>query len=99
MITLLVLTPVFKNMPQNAQGAIIIAAVIGLVKYEEWLYLWKACPALASGEGGSLGRLTAASAAPVEHSGSRSPEPHSSTSSPAALQAVSITCSSFGQKQ
>ena len=50
MIVLLVLTPVFKNMPQNAQGAIIIAAVIGLVKYEEWLYLWKACPALVHDE-------------------------------------------------
>lgn len=41
MIVLLVLTPVFKNMPNNAQGAIIIAAVLGLIKYEEWWYLWK----------------------------------------------------------
>ena len=41
MITLLVLTPVFKYMPSNAQGAIIIAAVIGLFNYTEWLFLWK----------------------------------------------------------
>ncbi|KAK9802855.1 hypothetical protein WJX73_009168 [Symbiochloris irregularis] len=41
MIVLLVLTPVFKNMPQNAQGAIIIVAVSGLVNYSEWWYLWK----------------------------------------------------------
>ena len=44
MIVLLCLTPVFKNMPNNAQGAIIIAAVIGLVKYEEWWYLLKVSP-------------------------------------------------------
>ena len=41
MIVLLCLTPVFKNMPQNAQGAIIIAAVIGLFNYQEWWFLWK----------------------------------------------------------
>ena len=41
MITLLVLTPVFKYMPSNAQGAIIIAAVIGLFRYDEWFFLWK----------------------------------------------------------
>ena len=41
MIVLLVLTPVFKNMPQNAQGAIIIVAVSGLVNYSEFFYLWK----------------------------------------------------------
>lgn len=41
MIVLLVLTPVFKYMPNNAQGAIIIAAVIGLFNYTEWLFLWK----------------------------------------------------------
>lgn len=41
MITLLCLTPVFKNMPNNAQGAIIISAVIGLFNYTEWLFLWK----------------------------------------------------------
>lgn len=41
MIVLLCLTPVFKNMPQNAQGAVIIAAVIGLFNYEEWWFLLK----------------------------------------------------------
>jgi sulfate transporter 4 len=39
--TLLVLTPVFTNMPQNAQGAIIISAVVGLFNYTEFFYLWK----------------------------------------------------------
>ena len=41
MIVLLCLTPVFKNMPQNAQAAVIIAAVIGLFRYDEWWFLWK----------------------------------------------------------
>ena len=41
MIVLLCLTPVFKNMPQNAQAAIIISAVSGLFNYEEFLFLWK----------------------------------------------------------
>ena len=41
MIVLLCLTAVFKNMPQNAQAAVIIAAVIGLFRYDEWLFLWK----------------------------------------------------------
>ena len=41
MIVLLCLTPVFKNMPQNAQAAVIIAAVIGLFRYDEFLFLWK----------------------------------------------------------
>lgn len=41
MIVLLCLTPVFKNMPQNAQSAVIIAAVIGLFRYDEWLFLWR----------------------------------------------------------
>ena len=41
MVVLLCLTPVFKNMPQNAQGAVIIAAVIGLFNYSEWWFLWK----------------------------------------------------------
>ncbi len=41
MIVLLCLTPVFKNMPQNAQGAVIIAAVVGLFNYEEWWFLLK----------------------------------------------------------
>ena len=40
-ITLLCLTPVFKNMPQNAQGAIIVSAIIGLFNYSEWIFLWK----------------------------------------------------------
>ncbi|EIE25728.1 sulfate permease [Coccomyxa subellipsoidea C-169] len=39
MIVLLCLTPVFRNMPQNAQGAVIIAAVVGLFNYEEWWFL------------------------------------------------------------
>lgn len=42
MIVLLCLTPVFRNMPQNAQGAVIIAAVVGLFNYEEWWFLFKA---------------------------------------------------------
>ena len=41
MIVLLCLTPVFKNMPQNAQAAIIISAVSGLFNYEEWIFLFK----------------------------------------------------------
>ena len=41
MIVLLCLTPVFRNMPQNAQAAVIIAAVIGLFRYDEWIFLWK----------------------------------------------------------
>ena len=41
MIVLLCLTPVFRNMPQNAQAAVIIAAVIGLFRYDEWVFLWK----------------------------------------------------------
>ena len=41
MIVLLCLTPVFRNMPQNAQAAVIIAAVIGLFRYDEWWFLWK----------------------------------------------------------
>ena len=44
MVVLLCLTPVFKNMPQNAQGAVIIAAVIGLFNYSEWWFLWKVRP-------------------------------------------------------
>ena len=44
-ITLLCLTPVFKNMPVNAQGAIIVSAIIGLFNYSEWIFLWKVrCP-------------------------------------------------------
>ena len=42
MVVLLCLTPVFRNMPQNAQGAVIIAAVVGLFNYSEWWFLWKA---------------------------------------------------------
>ena len=41
MFVLLFLTPVFKNMPQNVQGAIVISAVIGLFNYSEWFFLWK----------------------------------------------------------
>ena len=41
MIVLLVLTPVFKYMPQNAQGAIVISAVVSLFNYTEWWFLWK----------------------------------------------------------
>lgn len=59
MIVLLCLTPVFKNMPQNAQGAVIIAAVIGLFNYSEWWFLWKvrrecypgSCRAVSGGAG------------------------------------------------
>lgn len=41
MLTLLVLTPLFRLMPNNAQGAIIISAVIGLIQVKEWFFLWK----------------------------------------------------------
>ena len=44
MVVLLCLTPVFRNMPQNAQGAVIIAAVIGLFRYDEFVFLWKVSP-------------------------------------------------------
>ncbi len=47
MVVLLCLTPVFRNMPQNAQGAVIIAAVVGLFNYSEWWFLWKARQALS----------------------------------------------------
>ena len=46
MIVLLCLTPVFRNMPQNAQGAVIIAAVVGLFNYEEWWFLLRVSPQL-----------------------------------------------------
>ena len=51
MFTLLVLTPVFKNMPNNAQAAIIISAVIGLFNYTEWLFLWRVSPFLSCQKG------------------------------------------------
>jgi sulfate transporter 4 len=41
MLTLLVLTPLFRLMPNNAQGAIIISAVIGLIQVKEWYFLWR----------------------------------------------------------
>ena len=41
MLTLLVLTPLFRLMPNNAQGAIIISAVIGLIQVKEWWFLWR----------------------------------------------------------
>lgn len=41
MFVLLFLTPVFKNMPQNVLGAIVISAVISLFNYSEWFFLWK----------------------------------------------------------
>ena len=44
MFVLLFLTPVFKNMPQNVQGAIVIAAVTTLFNYSEWFFLWKVSP-------------------------------------------------------
>jgi MFS superfamily sulfate permease-like transporter len=44
MVVLLCLTPVFRNMPQNAQAAVIIAAVVGLFRYDEFVFLWKVTP-------------------------------------------------------
>ncbi|KAK9843672.1 hypothetical protein WJX81_001934 [Elliptochloris bilobata] len=41
MVVLLCLTPLFRNMPQNAQAAIIISAVAGLFNYSEAIFLWK----------------------------------------------------------
>ena len=41
MFVLLFLTPVFKNMPQNVLGAIVIGAVVSLFNYSEWFFLWK----------------------------------------------------------
>ena len=39
--TLLLLTPVFEQMPLNALGAIVIAGVIGLLHLEECAFLWR----------------------------------------------------------
>lgn len=44
MFVLLFLTPVFKNMPQNVLGAIVISAIISLFNYSEWFFLWKVRP-------------------------------------------------------
>ena len=41
MFTLLWITPVFTNMSQNVQGAIIITGVLQLFDYREFLYLWR----------------------------------------------------------
>lgn len=41
MLVLLVLTPVFTNMSQNVQGAIIIVGVLALFDYPEFFNLWK----------------------------------------------------------
>ncbi|KAL3138605.1 hypothetical protein ABBQ32_006371 [Trebouxia sp. C0010 RCD-2024] len=41
MFVLLFLTPVFKNMPQNVLGAIVISAIVSLFNYSEWFFLWK----------------------------------------------------------
>ncbi len=41
MLVLLVLTPVFTNMSQNVQGAIIIVGVLALFDYPEFFHLWK----------------------------------------------------------
>ncbi|KAJ0987735.1 hypothetical protein J5N97_006091 [Dioscorea zingiberensis] len=38
---LLFLTPLFKEIPQSALAAIVISAVVGLVDYEEALFLWR----------------------------------------------------------
>ncbi|PRW56212.1 sulfate transporter [Chlorella sorokiniana] len=40
-ITIMWITPVFKNMSQNVQGAIIIVGVLQLFDWPEFLYLWK----------------------------------------------------------
>ena len=41
MFILLFLTPVFTNMSQNVQGAIIIVGVLGLFQWEDFLQIWK----------------------------------------------------------
>ena len=41
MLVLLFLTPAFAAMPQNAQGAIIMSAVLGLLQFREWWFLWR----------------------------------------------------------
>lgn len=41
MIVLLWITPAFKHMPNNAQGAIIIVAVSTLFNWRECIFLWK----------------------------------------------------------
>lgn len=41
MMVLLFLTPIFRSMPLNAQGAIIISALVGLVQLKEWRFLWR----------------------------------------------------------
>ncbi|CAK8540985.1 unnamed protein product [Lathyrus sativus] len=39
--TLLFLTPLFESIPQSALAAIVISAVIGLVDYDEAIFLWR----------------------------------------------------------
>lgn len=41
MFTLLFLTPLFHYTPLVVLSAIIIAAMLGLIKYEEAIHLWK----------------------------------------------------------
>lgn len=40
-ITLLFLTPLFEELPLNTLAAIVISGVIGLLDYDEAIYLWK----------------------------------------------------------
>lgn len=40
-ITLLFLTPIFEQLPLNTLAAIVISGVLGLLDYEEAMYLWK----------------------------------------------------------
>ena len=42
MFVLLFLTPVFKFVPYNAMGAIIVSACIGLFEFKEAVFLYKA---------------------------------------------------------
>jgi uncharacterized protein (DUF2062 family) len=44
MVVLLCLTAVFKNMPNAAQGAIIISGVITLFDYKTGIFMWKVRP-------------------------------------------------------
>jgi sulfate transporter 4 len=39
--TLLLLTPVFEKLPLNVLAAIVISGVLGLLDYDEAIYLWK----------------------------------------------------------
>ncbi|KAG2489555.1 hypothetical protein HYH03_012006 [Edaphochlamys debaryana] len=38
---LIFLTPIFERLPMNTLGAIILSSIVGLLEYEQAIYLWK----------------------------------------------------------